>query len=169
MSSPSLCPSEQAGCQDYEVADISCAFSSDEGGGGDGDRLTARLRKPEGFRGAPIFADARQVDAATDERCRIAPDPKDSDGLTYDLRVEDLDRCGVLRKNVSCGRRIKIRKNVSCVAHHSGLRERAHLVPSPPGGGHDVRPGGHHHVQAGRVRGHQEEGGGIRRTAVSTT
>ncbi len=87
------------------MADISCSFREGEEEEkpfeDSNELLTARLRKPDGFRGAPIFADARQVDGATDGQCRITGDPKDPQGLTYDLRVTDLDKCGVLRKNVS--------------------------------------------------------------------
>ncbi len=55
------------------MADISCTFDepgSDPGdpGGGGREKLTALLRKPEGFRGTPIFADARQVG---EENCHI--------------------------------------------------------------------------------------------------
>jgi len=84
----------RASAQDYEVADISCAFS----GAGE---LTARLRKPEGFAGDPVFADARRAGDRSQRHCRIRPDQRDEQGLIYDLQVDDLDECGVVKKNVS--------------------------------------------------------------------
>ena len=57
-------------------------------------------RKPEGFSGAPIFADDRKVEPKTDPFCRIKPDPSDEDGLIYMLHILDLGKCGVLVKNV---------------------------------------------------------------------
>ena len=55
------------GLGDYEVSDIVCSFgrvSPDKAGKRrNGEKLSAVLRKPQGFRGSPIFADDRQVDA----------------------------------------------------------------------------------------------------------
>ena len=65
------------------------------------DSIAARLRKPEGFRGSPIFADDRQVDPLTDISCQIRPDKSDTEELTYDLLISDFSRCGVLKRNVS--------------------------------------------------------------------
>lgn len=65
------------------------------------DTIAARLRKPEGFRGSPIFADDRQVDPLTDVSCQIRPDKSDPEELTYDLLISDFSRCGVLKRNVS--------------------------------------------------------------------
>ena len=63
--------------------------------------MTARVRKPEGFKGTPIFADDRKIDPFTDESCQIRPDPSDPTGLMYNMKITDLDQCGVLIKNVS--------------------------------------------------------------------
>ena len=70
--------------------------------------LTARLRKPEGFRGTPIFADDRGVAGKdpmqelveNDPACQIAPDPGDTTGRVFILRVTDFSQCGVLKRNV---------------------------------------------------------------------
>jgi len=53
--------------QDYEVADITCAFS------GSG-HLSARLRKPDGFVGDPVFADARRAGPENNRHCHIQQD-----------------------------------------------------------------------------------------------
>ena len=63
--------------------------------------LSARLRKPEGFKGAPQFADERSVDPVNDPVCQIRPDIADVSKLTYNLLVTDFNRCGVLKRNVS--------------------------------------------------------------------
>ncbi len=65
------------------------------------DQLNAKLRKPEGFQGAPIFADDRKLDPATSQDCQIRPDPTDPTGHMYDLLVRDLSKCGVVVRNVS--------------------------------------------------------------------
>ncbi|CAG7830945.1 unnamed protein product [Allacma fusca] len=87
--------------QDYEVADIDCAV-----GTGGKELLTARLRKPDGFRGSPIFADDRGTavrdvaqDIAKDLPCQIQHDPTDASGRVYVLRVTDFTECGVLKRN----------------------------------------------------------------------
>ncbi|XP_063235699.1 uncharacterized protein LOC134538366 [Bacillus rossius redtenbacheri] len=86
--------------QDYDVSDIQCSFASSAPGHAAGkDSIAARLRKPEGFRGHPLFADDRQVDPLSDQACRIRPDPADPTELTYDLLVSDFGRCGVLKRN----------------------------------------------------------------------
>ena len=89
--------------QDYEVGDIECSFGrvGVEKNRKTNERLTARLRKPEGFEGTPIFADDRKVDPLRDPECQIRPDIADKDGLIYRLLITDLDKCGVLIKNVS--------------------------------------------------------------------
>lgn len=69
--------------------------------GGSRDSIVALLRKPEGFRGSPLFADDRSVAAETDTSCQIRPDAADSTGLLYRLRITDFSRCGVLKRNVS--------------------------------------------------------------------
>jgi len=65
------------------------------------DSISARLRKPESFKGSPLFADDRSVDPLTDEDCQIRPDPLDPNKLIYNLLVTDFNRCGVSRRNVS--------------------------------------------------------------------
>ena len=64
-------------------------------------RLSARLRKPDGFKGSPIFADERKVDPATHPDCQIRPDETDPKGITFVLKITDLTQCGVLIKNVN--------------------------------------------------------------------
>lgn len=84
----------------FPVSDIQCTFS----GLGDGkgrDSIAAKLRKPEGFRGSPLFADDRNVDPLMDLACQIRPDPSDPTELTYNLLITDFNRCGVLKRNVS--------------------------------------------------------------------
>nr|CAD7257884.1 unnamed protein product [Timema shepardi] len=87
-------------CQDYDVSDILCTFASTtKGHTATRDSIAARLKKPEGFRGAPLFADDRQADPITDPECQIRPDTSDVTELTYDLLVTDFSRCGVLKRN----------------------------------------------------------------------
>lgn len=97
------------------VSDIQCAFWSDSNRNGRAsitptttstnngykDMLSARLRKPEGFKGTPLFADDRAVDPLTDPVCQIKPDLTDVTRLTYNLMITDFNRCGVLKRNVS--------------------------------------------------------------------
>ncbi|CAK1586097.1 unnamed protein product [Parnassius mnemosyne] len=83
--------------QDYDVTDIKCTFAS--GGSGLRDSVTALLRKPEGFRGAPLFADDRMTDPLADPVCQIRPEPEDPTGLLYRLRIMDFTKCGVLKRN----------------------------------------------------------------------
>ncbi|VVD03178.1 unnamed protein product [Leptidea sinapis] len=82
--------------QDYDVTDIQCTFSS---GGTGRDAVTALLRKPDGFRGAPLFADDRTTDPIADPVCQIRPEPDDPTGLLYRLRISDFTKCGVLKRN----------------------------------------------------------------------
>ncbi|KAK6630845.1 hypothetical protein RUM44_003015 [Polyplax serrata] len=80
------------------VSDILCTFS----GMGDSksrDSIAAKLRKPEGFRGSPLFADDRNADPLTDSSCQIRPDLTDATELTYNLLITDFSRCGVLKRN----------------------------------------------------------------------
>ncbi|XP_044736948.1 uncharacterized protein LOC123298913 [Chrysoperla carnea] len=91
--------------QDYDVTDIQCTFATNPINTNTitaptgRDSIIARLKKPEGFRGNPLFADDRSVDPETDLQCQIRPDPQDSTGLTYNLRITDFSRCGVLKRN----------------------------------------------------------------------
>ncbi|XP_071548439.1 uncharacterized protein [Panulirus ornatus] len=87
--------------QDYQVADISCDFGEDatQPDGGGHQRLSARLMKPQGFRGHPLFADDREADPFSDGKCQIRHDTQDASGLVYNLLVTDLAYCGVVRKD----------------------------------------------------------------------
>jgi hypothetical protein len=81
-------------------------------GTGGKELLTARLRRPDGFRGTPIFADDRgsnPKDPASiiaqeilnkDSPCHIVADPTDTTGRVFKLRVTDFSQCGVLKRNV---------------------------------------------------------------------
>ena len=95
----------QVACQDYEVAEIECSFgettTTTDSNQRTNQRLTANLKKPDGFKGSPIFADERKVDPAVDPDCQIRPDETDQTGITYLLKINDLTQCGVLIKNVS--------------------------------------------------------------------
>ncbi|XP_055594112.1 uncharacterized protein LOC129745207 [Uranotaenia lowii] len=83
--------------QDYDVTDIQCSFASQ--GSNLGDIITAKLKKPIGFKGAPLFADDRAVNPETDFACSIKQDRKDQGELSYDLKITDFSRCGVLKRN----------------------------------------------------------------------
>ncbi|XP_025424883.1 uncharacterized protein LOC112693852 [Sipha flava] len=90
--------------QDYDVSEIQCSFSTDSLRVGKAllgvkDVISARLKKPEGFKGHPLFADDRSVDPLIDPICQIRPDLADASLLTYNLLVTDFTRCGVLRRN----------------------------------------------------------------------
>ena len=89
------------------VADIDCAI-----GTGGKELLTARLRRPDGFRGIPIFADDRgakveglalQVpqELVEDLPCQIYQDMMDGSGRVFKLRITDFSQCGVMKRNVS--------------------------------------------------------------------
>lgn len=88
------------------MAEIDCAV-----GHGGKELLTARLRKPDGFRGTPIFADDRGYqnsqktpssfeDLNPDSPCQIYPDPLDSTGRVFVLKILDFGKCGVLKRDV---------------------------------------------------------------------
>ena len=83
----------QVFAQDYEVADIDCSFGEVgiENNRKVNERLRARIRKPEGFKGAPIFADDRRIDPALDPVCQIRPEPSDPNELIYNLQINDLN------------------------------------------------------------------------------
>ena len=83
--------------QDYDVSDIQCSFSSQ--GSALGDMITAKLKKPLGFKGHPLFADDRSVNPDNDYSCTIKPDRNDVAELNYDLKITDFSRCGVLKRN----------------------------------------------------------------------
>ena len=63
-------------------------------------KLYAILTKPEDFLGDPIFADDRGINPLTDKICSIKPKEKSKN--EYELYITDLEKCGVLVKNVSC-------------------------------------------------------------------
>ncbi|XP_065086182.1 uncharacterized protein LOC135708139 [Ochlerotatus camptorhynchus] len=83
--------------QDYDVTDIQCSFASQ--GSNLGDIITAKLKKPIGFKGAPLFADDRAVNPEGDFACSIKQDRKDASELSFDLKITDFSRCGVLKRN----------------------------------------------------------------------
>ncbi|XP_050434355.1 uncharacterized protein LOC126841754 isoform X2 [Adelges cooleyi] len=94
----------EVAAQDYDVSEIQCSFSSDSLRVGKAlmgvkDVISAKLKKPEGFKGHPLFADDRTVDPLIDPVCQIRPDLSDVTLLTYSLLVSDFTRCGVLRRN----------------------------------------------------------------------
>jgi len=111
------------------------------------DMISARLKKPDGFKGHPLFADDRSVDPMIDPVCQIRADLSDASLLTYNLLVTDFTRCGVLRRNVSrMPQAIGISgfDNVSFLS--AGFRARASVVSAVPRRGNDVRPRADHNV-----------------------
>ncbi|XP_018406789.1 PREDICTED: uncharacterized protein LOC108782893 [Cyphomyrmex costatus] len=80
--------------QDYEVSDIQCS-----GAGSAVDLLTAKIKRPVGFRGTPLFADDRSANPLADIHCQIRPDPNDPQEDNYFLKVTDFTRCGILKRN----------------------------------------------------------------------
>ena len=48
-----------------------------------------------------FFADDRSINPETDPICQIQSDPNDKTKLKYQLLIKDLEKCGVLVKNVS--------------------------------------------------------------------
>jgi hypothetical protein len=93
----------QVSSQDYEVMDIDCSFGevSLENNRNINQKLSANLRKPEGFQGNPIFADDRSINPANDRICQIRPNSQNDSELSYKLLITDLEQCGVIVKNVS--------------------------------------------------------------------
>lgn len=81
------------------VTEIQCTFAISNNAA-TRDSIIAKLRKPEGFKGHPLFADDRAVDPETDITCQIRPDLTDPTGLKYNLKITDFSRCGVLKRNV---------------------------------------------------------------------
>lgn len=84
----------------FTVTEIQCTFANGNNIGSR-DSIIAKLRKPEGFKGHPLFADDRAVDPERDPSCQIRPDLLDPTGLRYSLKITDFGRCGVLKRNVS--------------------------------------------------------------------
>lgn len=81
------------------VGEIQCSFSTQ--GSSVEDLIVARLKRPTGFKGPPLFADDRSVFPETDRVCQIKQDKNDPAELAFDLRITDFARCGVLKRNVS--------------------------------------------------------------------
>ncbi|XP_046453557.1 uncharacterized protein LOC124201131 [Daphnia pulex] len=90
--------------QDYEVADVKCHLHGDPEAVGTSfsysegtpkQKMVARLKKPEYFRGHPLFADDLKVNPYTDPYCSIVPEPGDKSARIYRLTITDLSRCGV--------------------------------------------------------------------------
>lgn len=84
----------------FAVTEIQCTFANGNSLASR-DSIVAKLKKPDGFRGSPLFADDRNVDPDTDTICQIRSDHTDPSGLRYNLRITDFSRCGVLKRNVS--------------------------------------------------------------------
>lgn len=83
----------------YSVADVQCTFSTV--GSDIEDLITATLKRPAGFKGSPMFADDRIGVKEPNPNCIISRDTSDEDDRTYNLRINDFTRCGVLKRNVS--------------------------------------------------------------------
>lgn len=81
------------------MTEIQCTFANGNSIG-TRDSIIAKLKKPEGFKGHPLFADDRAVDPERDSSCQIRPDLLDPTGLRYNLKITDFSRCGVLKRNV---------------------------------------------------------------------
>lgn len=81
----------------FTVTDIQCSFASQ--GSNMDDVITAKLKKPVGFKGSPLFADDRSVNPESDFTCTIKQDRTDPNELSYDLKITDFTRCGVLKRN----------------------------------------------------------------------
>ena len=82
---------QRVSSQDYDVADIDCSYGvekSERDGDrvsgsrrdGGGESVSARLKKPDGFRGTPIFADDRLTNPLVSSKCQIRPDNSDKTG-----------------------------------------------------------------------------------------
>lgn len=81
------------------MTEIQCTFANGNSIGSR-DSIIAKLKKPDGFKGHPLFADDRAVDPERDSSCQIRPDFLDPTGLRYNLKITDFSRCGVLKRNV---------------------------------------------------------------------
>ncbi|KAK0162260.1 hypothetical protein PV327_008612 [Microctonus hyperodae] len=80
--------------QDYEISDIQCSATTVTP-----DLLTAKIKRPLGFKGSPLFADDRAADPLTDIHCQIRPVTNHPDEDNYLLKVTDFSRCGILKRN----------------------------------------------------------------------
>lgn len=82
-----------------KVSEIQCSFATTTSS--TADMITARLKKPVGFKGSPLFADDRNVNPEMDRACSIRPESGDPENIAYVLKITDFSRCGVLKRNVS--------------------------------------------------------------------
>lgn len=80
------------------MSDIQCSFATSSST--TVDMITARLKKPVGFKGSPLFADDRNAHPETDRACSIRPESSDPENIAYTLKITDFTRCGVLKRNV---------------------------------------------------------------------
>lgn len=143
------------------MSDIQCSFSSQ--GSSVADMITARLKKPSGFKGAPLFADDRTVNPETDRTCVIRQDLGDADGISYNLKIMDFSRCGVLKRNVSpahsfqrdrtCERREIV---VLTLMFSAGIRARTDLVSAISWRCDAIGSRVDYHVQAARANSYPE-------------
>ncbi|XP_023239599.1 uncharacterized protein LOC111638168 [Centruroides sculpturatus] len=78
------------------VYNIRCHDTNSLGGA---EVFTAVLKKPDGFKGHPIFAENRNIRAAADEECQIREDKTNPSNVVYRLKVSDYVKCPVERKN----------------------------------------------------------------------
>ena len=85
-------PSPKVVAQDYSVTDIDCQY----GGEAETGIISARLRKPQGFQGVPIFADDRTIDPETSEVCSIRRNKNDVTG-SDELIVSGIYRMPIYR------------------------------------------------------------------------
>lgn len=122
------------------MSEIQCSFATSSSS--TVDMITARLKKPVGFKGSPLFADDRGVDPETDKACSIRPESSDPNSIAYVLKIADFSRCGVLKRNVNfrfisfCVREKLTHRQKNKNAHLShllGLCSCSHLVPTISG------------------------------------
>lgn len=116
----------------------------------------ARLKRPTGFKGPPLFADDRSVFPETDRVCQIKQDKNDAAELAFDLRITDFSRCGVLKRNVST---LFISIHIDVLRVPLGFCSRAYLVSAIPWSRHAIRPRAHYHVQTTGTNSHRKQGG----------
>ncbi|XP_076305456.1 uncharacterized protein LOC143222630 [Tachypleus tridentatus] len=84
-----------SGAEEYEVSDIKCHEGTDSDGK---DIITATLRKPDGFRGHPVFTENRGIQPQKHNKCQIIPDLNDLSSSVYFLRVMDFTVCPVKKQ-----------------------------------------------------------------------
>ena len=141
-------------CQDYEVADIKCNLYGDSAVSSVGSKqqLVARLKKPEYFRGHPLFADDLKVNPRNDPYCSIVSEPGDISGRIYRLTITDLSRCGVTHHSVS---KLQIATNIKelkiLIFNRLGLCPRSDLVPTFTGRYDVTRPRSYFSLQTPRI------------------